>query len=553
MKPNIFFALMILFPMLTYAQSAAYERPTVNFLVVKHGDELDASSEKFIRSIRPEEKFYSNKLGEHSINLSSIKRFGKTPTPWQFMLKELNIVEIARKEVSAWYNVRTDTFLNMSTIHARSELNATDENYHIAVSTKRGLDDLKNAGSKLISKTFIILLDFTNVSYSSSIRDNSHTWSTIVNAYIFQLKYDDEIETSIYDCWIYKEDSPEVVTKKKQRFANLPFTMNYIKQVSIRSAVVAQIGRGGMGNTGFESFLGAIQRPLSRAELLDEMYRRGYVSVLNNLEKQIEDFNVSAGVTNVNPIRAKIGRKEGLRTDQQYYVNEYRAKSDGKIYARRKAVVRGGAKIADNRGVTKGESPESEFYQIAGGGIEAGMTLRQKNDVGLGISVGYTAFDFKHGGGRIGVDYLISKFLNTGTRSLYLFFDAEFDNVPYIASNTTTNSIYSFWRVSGGVSKGYYFMQNFCLLPQIGFGVEGTSLGTVPFKTPYLKVGLNLSINLIYPIALVGGIGVNYYFSPTIDEEYAGVYLGSTRRYKDIFPGRSSFNTVTHLGIRINL
>ncbi|MGL4364297.1 MAG: hypothetical protein ACRCSB_03750 [Bacteroidales bacterium] len=555
MQKYKFVLLFFLLPFLAPAQSANYDRPTVNFILVKHGDELDAAAEKVFRSLRPEDKFYSNNLGLNALNLPKLKRENQSPAAWQEVLKGLERERVAHKEIAAWYNVQKDTFLNMKVIHTRSEVNATDENLHIAAATKRGIEELKNAGSKLIPKTFVIVLDYLNATYSADRMAQVHYWNSIVRAYVFQLNYNESIEESIYDCWIYDEDSPEVKAEKKERFAKLPFTMNYVTQVSVRqtsSGLLSSSG-GAMGaNSGIEQILRASMRVMSRNELLTEMYQSGYKLALNELEKQVVDFKVTSGITNVEPIRAKIGRKEGLKTDHRYYVNEYQVDKNGKVSAKRKGVIRAGKKVVDNRGVTKGETPESHFYQIAGGKLENGMTLVQKNDAGLSFNVGYTALDFKHGGWRIGMDMLTNKLINTGLPSLLLFVDMEFDNVDYQLKNSSFVDSYSFWRVSGGIGKGFYFWRNFCLQPQLGFGYENTSVGNLALETLYFKGAINLSLNLFYPLALVGGVGAHYYLAPSFESNSSLLFNNSLNSYKDVFPARSSFMGITYLGIKIS-
>jgi len=46
-------------------------------------------------------------------------------------------------------------------------------------------------------------------------------------------------------------------------------------------------------------------------------------------------------------------------------------------------------KIADNRNIATGSTEMSTFYQVAGGHLEPGFTLQQRNDAGIGLYLGY--------------------------------------------------------------------------------------------------------------------------------------------------------------------
>ena len=81
------------------------------------------------------------------------------------------------------------------------------------------------------------------------------------------------------------------------------------------------------------------------------MVENAFESVITDIENQNETFRVKSMVSEVHPISAKIGKKEGLKFDQRYFVFENRQRNNGNIDSKRMGVVKS-RKVADNRKVT---------------------------------------------------------------------------------------------------------------------------------------------------------------------------------------------------------
>ncbi len=575
MKSILRFALLVFFVFIitpsAYAQSAAYDRPTVNFMLLKHGDVYDASSAKAFAKVPQHDKFYYNKLSVTDLSLPQLKRSDVSSTQWQPVLTELARQNVARKEVTAWYQRKPDGFMSMSLIHSRGEFNATDDAYNLATTTKRGTEELRDLGSKLISKTYVVVVDFGSITYSANNGTDMHSWSTTVRAYVYKLRYNDDIESQLYDTWIDEGDSEEVITEKQKRFEQIPFEMEYLTQVSASASTNSLMtGKPMKNESGLESVMRMAMSVTSREDLLQQMYQKGYNNVMGELEKKVAAFKVQTGVSALSPIRAKIGKKEGLKTDQRYFIVEYEMDDKGQVKAKRKAVVRAGSHVVDNRTVTKGKTAESNFYQIAGGRVEEGMTLEQRNDAGLSLMLGYgPGLQSKEGqpsqsGGKLRLEMLINKVISLGIPSLYLYGEGEVEFTDYalafpivqpaesMMSTEVKKKSYTFSRVGLGLGKGFYFWRNFSLSPYLGVGWEYASANDIPFETFYLKAGMNAAINIYYPLQLVGGLSAFTYLSPHISKSYSGTYDASFSKYSEIFQGRSSAGFGGFLGVRIN-
>ncbi|MDR3366014.1 MAG: hypothetical protein LBO71_03485, partial [Prevotellaceae bacterium] len=468
------------------AQTAAYDRPTVNFLLITHGDAYDAPTSEFFRAFPEVVKFYNNKLDMQYLKVGQLPRNSISPTAWQQVLTELKLQNVAKQEVAAWYRRTPDGSMSMDLIHRRGEFNATDETFLIATATKRGTDELKDLGRKLISKTYVVALDYTNIAYTANAETDGHSWKATVRAMVFKLKFSSEIENSIYDAWPDEQDTPEVRAEKSKRFDQIPFEMEFVQQVSVNATSAALItGKTRSNQSGLQAIATLTMGVRSKEALLKEMLQKGYKEIMEVLDKKVAAFKVLAGVWELDPIRAKIGKKEGLKTDQRYYVLEYEQDSKGKVKAVRKAVVRVGAGVADNRTVATGKSEASKFYQIAGRKVEKGMTLEQRNDAGIGMLMGSAVALNKDGNGQpqlqpqLRVEILPNRLINLGVwPGLYVYTEGIMEISNYELNSslidkygfTDKSKDYTFLRGEFGLGRGFYFWRNFSLSPYVGMG-----------------------------------------------------------------------------------
>lgn len=556
------------------AQAAAYDRPTVNFLLVTHGDAYDAPTAAFFGKIPKEDKFYVNDLTTKELKVSQLSRNTLSPTAWQQVQAELVLQNVAKQEIAAWYLRKPDGSMSMELIHRRGEFNATDESFLMANATKRGMDELKDLGRKLIAKTYVVALDYANIAYSADAAADMHTWKATVCAMVFKLTFDANLENSIYDAWTDEQDTPESLAEKSKRFDQIPFTLEFVQQVSVNASASALItGRSRGDESALQTLTKVAFSVLSKEALQREMLKKGYDNVMNELEKKIADFKVKSGVWELDPIRAKVGKKEGLKTDQRYYVLEYEQDSKGNLKAVRKAVVRVGGGVADNRVMATGKSEASKFYQIAGRRVEKGMTLEQRNDAGIGLLLGAGApITAKEVTGllQMRVEVLTNKVLNMGALpGLYVYGEGIMERASYALESEFANAYgltggskesYSFTRWGFGLGKGAYFWRNFSLSPYVGMGWEFVSVKDISLETTYYKAGANFSINIYYPFQLVGGVSGLFYGATTLkdsdssndDSSSSSSSSSSISRYSEVFSARSSGNASGFVGIRFN-
>jgi hypothetical protein len=105
--------------------------------------------------------------------------------------------------------------------------------------------------------------------------------------------------------------------------------------------------------------------------------------------KQYDAFKVKTSVFNVGPIQAKIGKKESLKIDDLFQVSENRQSKQGEKFVKNIGWVRA-KKVMDNAKNADGKTEPSSFYEVYGGSIKKGMTMREVPETGIVIG---TAFD----------------------------------------------------------------------------------------------------------------------------------------------------------------
>ena len=298
------------------------------------------------------------------------------------------------------------------------------------------------------------------------------------------------------------------------------------------------------------------------------MIKTGLDGVIYDGERKIEDFRVKTPVYSVDPIAAKIGKKESLRTDQRYFVLEYQMNRKGETVTKRKGVVRA-KHVIDNRKVATGQSTDvSTFYQIGGHRVDPGMLMQQRNDLGLGVSVG-TALVGEMGGAYVKAEFnvgvLTGRFLglDLGVTQLKLFANGGFEKKEYDVYGFGTNYDVSFSRLEVGLSKGYYFARNFSFAPFVSYATEsGTNDDLITalswdegqnIGTDLLNFGAYGTMNLRYNIQVMAT--VNYYsiLGSVYDKDRKPININGVEdtKYTDWFKDRKGLNV--ELGLRIEL
>ena len=528
-----------------------YDRIGLTVVYLTYGNQYTDRIEEAIKQIELPEKFYDNSLDTYIINAPrSMAYIGAEMGPEQKEERIETVKEffesnhIARKIVGKWYNYQPDKGFDLSAIFERAEYNATDEEIMVSETSKRGQAMIRDYGHKLVSNSYVAVVDLRAVERDLEKEDTytSINYSADMGLYVFKLQFGDQEINNLFNTWVYPDDDPETVEEKTRAFENMHFPLNHI----FTKADWIMLS-GGHTHTALDKLKGESLNMDTLDQLaFTEMMTDSYQKILFHASKEIESFKVKTKVMDTRPVKAKIGKKESVRTDDQFFIYEYvyNERKDT-ILPKRRAVVRA-KRVADNRGEKRSE--KSSFYQTYGRTVREGMLLRQKPSFGISILGNYESAGL--GGVGFRGMYRISRFFSIP--ALYLiadiavagedYGDSRFRNYSYIGDRENMG----FFRYTGGLGKGFQLLRFIEITPFFTLGLESTGSYELPgeseeksYSTLITKTGVTGGINILHNFQVYGQY--NLYSTGTVmvfDEEGEIIEDAGGEEWAEAFPGR---------------
>ncbi len=495
------------------------------------------------------DKFFNNALSNHVFDMKGTKRPVVTELPEllqymsdDFIIGKLNEQKVAQQVLSQWFNRQKDGSFNVDVLKERGLYNANDNDFFTASASKRGTSTLMDMGLKLVNQTYVLVFDYYNIMNMNEYYIKNETpekdrtsngYIAKVKTYLYRLDFGENVAAEFFNkYWIYPDDKDKA--GKIKAFDDATFRWIPVgRQIAEHQSSQSNPDK----NT--------IIKQKSKEELIDDLNKNLMEKILPQMEARSDEMRVKAMVSNVKPISAKIGKKEGLGFDQRYYVYENRMKKDGEVYKKMIAVVKS-MKVVDNRKVTQGQSDVSEFYQIYGGKVDnMGMFLEQKNDVGLNIFLGYTFEGMKGLNGRM--EFYISKFMGDlikenksgkALTSIKLYVEGGYDKRMYY-DFLEDGEKQDFLKISVGLAKDFYPSKFFHWGPFLGYGIESSDWKIGEFKyideTSFIEAGARLGFNILPNTQLIGSYQFNWLFDgkstnktsgESVDLDYEKEYEG---------------------------
>jgi len=472
---------------------STYDRSAVTLFYVQFSNEAHASEiQSKIDKISFSDKYYNNNLNQITLPNAFTR---KSHELIESLSKYMNDQQVGRQVISKWYARQDDGTMNMDLIFDRGMFNATDAAYIKAQSTKLGNAVLQDYGNRLIGRSYILVLDYQSIQTMKEAKmSGMKGWKSTVTGYLFKIKYNEETQNAVYDAWIYPEDSPTVKAEKNKKFEQIQVPVEFVTKTTVYVTA---------SQPAEDTQLGRLMKQKSEDELLSEMVQKGYDESLYFLEKNHEDFMVKTTIFQVRPIRAKIGKKEGLKCDNRYFAYEYvYDEKTNTTKPRFRGVIRATSSIVDNRQVAKGDMPTSKFYQTSGRRLRTGYLLRQQNDYGIEATLGFESGEV---GGIYGrVDARMGRYI--GVKALFVYVEGGAQMKDYPVADGI-----AFLHYGAGLAKGLMLTRNVELRPYIGLGQEQAThddwSDNGAYKALYLKAGANLALNLKHNFQLMGGMG----------------------------------------------
>ncbi len=386
------------------AVSDNYKRNSLSLIMAEHGATYESQLYDYTQSIKTGDKFDINDIATKKIKI----------TGNQTVNHAVAEAGLGREIISFWYKRQADGKMDDGLVLERGRYNATDQDVLNASATMIGNALLEGVGHTLINGSYVMVLDYSNIKTAKN-QFNQESWYVTTTAHVFKVDYTDAEQKAVFDTWIYPEDNAQKQAEKNAAFNSIAIKMAHKGSASYESN--ATTDNGG----------------------LKAAVQSGYENVLAKLEKQIGEWQVTTSVAAVKPLSAKIGSKEGLKNGNRYQVYKFAEDANGNLKSISKGYIRA-TEISNNSGMATGATKPSKFYQISGGSLKEGMLMKQSNDLGMAVGLG-----FKAGGlspYNLTIDYLAH--IGTGGNSMYGMFGAgydllsgskihdKFDNVPEI-------------------------------------------------------------------------------------------------------------------------
>lgn len=514
-----------------------YDRSGLTYLLI------DFSSDRFSDYLRKasQEIIVPAKFDDNRLDISYISApYYRDPnsstitgvSAYRSRIKQKLIEEgFQNKLLKYWWGIENDGSYTAKKIQERGMYNATDLDVSKADASKIGRAKLGDAGEKLIGNSYILTYEFRNVKTMKEIYDakdaaarkkaekNDEEFKPVrrtkngfkgdIVAYLYRLSYNDTIQAYFFNAFTDEN------TIDMQKLNNVYDAVSEpIKYVSYTTASCDGTQNNSRPNQ------------LSKQQLFYKFVNDGVASAMASFGKKLEQFRVKTSIESTFPIRAKIGKKEGITTDRRFFVWEYYEDSKGRTKTKRKAIIRS-RMVYDNRYDELGNTGTTNFYQVAGGKIREGMLVQERQDAGIGFGLGY--FNYAEKGafmirGEYSLSQALGYFANTPLTAFKAFVDVSFQKDKDRIVNGTQYEKLNYTHATFGVAKEFYFARRFHFGGIAGFGLEQAAWKDTNdeddiddsgnFSTLFFTVGGKFGVNIGGTTELVATVMQN---TPTGD------------------------------------
>jgi len=573
MKRVLLITCMILIAFLTFSQNASnagkkikskepsthYDRISLTYVLLDFGSgTYNGLLKQSFPQIKVDDKFDDNSIKypvlptpvsrEETVNTFAFNT--KTPDIVSNKIKDALITNhIANDVIAKWFSRKDDGSFGVELLQQRGLYNATDADVAAANASKLGIAKLKDAGEELLKNTYILVVDVNDLidmeeSYNRQQKNSKTTinrtqngFKATVNTYVYKVNFNDTINNIFWnELWANATDTD--LAQRKAKFDAYDFPISYYTRTS--TMVEASQYNPGQGL--------APKVQATQEQLMIKLLQNGISNNLSSVESNLEEFKVKTSIYSTHPIEAKIGKKEGLKTDHRYFVYEMEQDNGGEIKANKKGVIRATKHIVDNRTVSTGQTKTSRFYQVAGGRLDEGMLLQQRNDAGLALTLGGSIGGFGGFDGRL--DFNLSRLLGARMPSMIkLYVEGGYDMVEKDVSLSPTagpNVFTNFMRLGGGLAKEFCFAHHFKLQPYLGMGLETASdkdNKESTLSTLYGRGGVLFGLNIRHNIQLVYSYGTYSPFGTITNKENTKVDVNNSDNWKDALDRGGKTNT----------
>ena len=513
-----------------------YDRSGLTVIVVSRGDMYDENSLDFVNTLVIDNKFDANPIGTRSLFLKKDRTQPLTAAEADSLIRNSGV----SKEILGYiYNRKEDGSMDDGLLRYRGHYNADDQDVINAAAAKVGEQHLA-WGEGLVNSSYILLLDFFNIRRPVDEKTGEVSDSYVLDANAFVYKIDcgsDKLNEFYVTSWASATDTPERKAAAREAFDS--FRLDVVPVASARASSTSTSSLAEGPDAYIDVLAGLLSKSLDQEEdkegqvkektsapvpeenTVVKAQKYAFADAMFKLEKLIPGWQVGVAVISVKPIKAKVGRKEGLSNGSRFRAYSYEEDRNGNLLSRKRGYIRAAA-VADNRQFATGRTDPSTFYQISGvRNIEEGWILKEKKDLKVGVSANMRIGGLSALSVNATLDYLIH-FSKLG--SAYAIVSAGLDPLVY-----TQNQVFkdkednpvaiSNFNLAVGAGYGFRAGRFVELMPYVVVGTDYLKLdGDMVFEdftdeennknaAFFLEPGLRASFQVAYPfsICLKGG------------------------------------------------
>lgn len=419
------------------ALTRQYLRPSLTRIYLVDGSANAQTAVKAIQEVDEEnQKFDKNRIQDFVYNV------GSTPTnkaERDSVVKAFAEKVIAEKKIGSqvmknYFPEFKDGGYTVDRLFERGAFAATDNDVlRSNASARQSL--MSELGENLIDRSYVIFYLIKDDKTANSKPDSKGKYPTYVDVvpYVYKMNFNEEVRNNFYSNFFDKENGIDLCD----------FPLSFI--TNAKSGVHTE------------------------ADSYDDEDDEKLFTIL----RKVSDFQAKSPVVETNPVRAKIGLKEGVRCDKRYVAMENRLDKDGNKYAKRIATLRATNHIADNYAVATGAQEDlTSFYYIKGRRVKEGMTIVENPDFGITVGAAYTLADIS-----LSVDYRIGQYFGVTGMYAGLKFGVANDEkggimqVYGVTDKDGKQGSIPVLKLGLYVGKEFNFARSFAFTPVIGAGV----------------------------------------------------------------------------------
>lgn len=460
---------------------AEYDRNSISILLLNLNGE--SFSNDFQNAFNPEldQKYFNNALPYKAIRINANRpeRINDESNLSEEIRRKLATDNLGGQVMLLWN--KSDANGQYSTLLERSQYNMT------AADMRQQTDPQKIENIKhLFFRNFILVFD---ISYAGEIyrynqikniqtESGTNTDGLIVTytAYLFKVNIDDATFSNVI--------VPRFDNSNQLKSYNYPIT--YVTMYSGQQQLMRLRDENN-------------QPKKSDRDMYAEVSQNILNRTMNDFVRDVPEFKAKTIISGLNPIRAEIGAREGVRIDQRFFVYENRYNRElQQFYSSRVGVLRATAKIADNTEKWQDEEGDflnTRFRKVSGRKLREGMVLVQEPDLGFQIMAGVSTID------TLGIKptaILTMNLARLGVSSLRAYLE-----VTPIKSNTSEDVKDGITRYGLGLSKDMKLTSFFDLIPYAGMHWRAYHDENVK-SVGFYKFGCRASITLRHNVYIVG-------------------------------------------------